>query len=220
LEFDDVHAKTNSIGQETKRLRARLVLLGLFALFFLPVISAVFIAAKAPHWTPFGSINYGELVQPPVADALRDMKPLDGGAEYSSGLSAPWVIAHVGHAECVQQCEIALAQMRQARLALGKDAHRVQRWWLVLESPEPATVVAIQQAHPGLRIGLLDAHSPMAATSLQSTSVQMIDPAGFLILRYSTLAPSAAQGTSQFNDLPRALLKDFKRLLRISREGA
>ena len=198
-----------------KRTHARLLLVGLFALFFLPVLSAMLIAVKAPHWTPFGSINYGELVQPPVADALSEMIPLDAGPAYKAGSSAPWVIAHVGYSSCDSRCENTLAQMRQARLALGKDAQRVERWWLLAARPHESAVQAQMTAYPGLRIGLIDPRSPLLGGESSEVLVQSIDPAGFLVLRYL----AANQEKGQNNDLGRALLKDFKRLLKISKQG-
>ena len=206
--------KTELAKPDKARTNARFVLIGLFALFFLPVFGAIIIAVNAPHWTPFGSINHGELVQPAVADALRDMLPLDAGPMYEAGPSAPWIIAHVGPSSCDLMCEGTLVQMRQARLALGKDAHRVERWWLPKSRPQTRTVSAIMQAFPGLRIGLLAAHSPLAAVESPTIRVQTIDPAGFLILRYS----ADRQETEQSNELARALLKDFKRLLKNSKQ--
>lgn len=203
--------------QKNRQLRARLVLIGIFTLFFVPVLGAVFIAVVAPHWVPFGRVNHGELVQPPVADVLRNISPLDAGPAYKSGPTAPWIVAYVGPPSCGVSCEYALVRMRQARLALGKDAHRVQRWWLVTESTPSSKVTTMMQAYPGIRIGLLPPHSPLAAHALSKIAVQMIDPSGFLILQYPSNWQDKELATQGATGLAGALLKDFKRLLKISK---
>jgi len=204
--------------QKNRQTRARLVLVGLFALFFIPVFGAVFVAVKAPHWVPFGRINHGDLVQPPVANALRNLMPLDAGPVSKRGPSASWIIAHIGRSSCDARCEYALNQMRQARLALGKDAYRVERWWLVTHPPQTSIVTAVMQAYPGLRIGLLDASSPRAGAGMPASAVQMIDPAGFLVLRYPADWQRKEPVTEVASGLASALLKDFKRLLKISKQ--
>lgn len=207
----------NSAVQNNKgaRSRARLMLVGLFAMFFVPVFGALFVAVKAPHWVPFGGINYGELVQPPIADAIEGLLALDSGPAIQRGPSEPWLIVHVGSQVCGENCEYVVSQMRQARLALGKDAHRVERWWLMTERPQQSTVTTMKQAFPGMRIGLLPADSPLVNRGARQTAIQMIDPVGFLILRYAGDWRVEEQGKG----LASALHKDFKRLLKISKQG-
>ena len=205
-----------TVTLKRRQTNARLVLLGLFGLFFLPVAGAVLVAAYAPHWTPFGSINLGELVRPPVAEALHDMTPLDVKPMSEVGSSAPWIIAHVGDFPCDGLCDDALVQMRQARLALGKDAHRVERWWLLRNRPDAGAVSTMMQKYPGLRIGLLGERSPLAEPAMADTAVQIVDPAGFLILRY----PLGRSGSVRSNDVARDVLKDLKRLLKNSKQGS
>ncbi|MFT5171881.1 MAG: hypothetical protein ACI8W7_000045 [Gammaproteobacteria bacterium] len=203
--------------QKNRQTRARLVLIGIFTLFFVPVFGAVVIAVVAPHWVPFGRVNNGELVQPPIADVLLNLSPLDAEPAYKPGPETPWVIAHVGPASCDVRCEYALVRMRQARLALGKDAHRVQRWWLVTESISPGQVTTMMQSYPGLRIGLLRPRTPLAAHTFATIAVQMIDPAGFLILQYPNNWQDKELATQGATGLAGALLKDLKRLLKISK---
>ena len=209
-----------------KRTRARWVLVGLFALFFIPIFGAVLVAVVAPHWIPFGRVNYGELLRPPVADALQTMTPIDAGEAFTRGPSQPWIIAHLGDASCDEACDYALVQMRQARLALGKDAHRVERWWLMTRRPEPGTVPRVLEKFPGLRIGLVPEQSPIFIHAAHPTMVFMVDPMGFLVLKYTQSESQAAvlpttdsaSDTESGAALASALRKDFKRLLKLSRQ--
>jgi hypothetical protein len=210
--------KVFTAALKSPTVRARLVLVSIFALFFLPVFGAMFIAVVAPHWMPFGSINHGELVQPPIAGVLLNVSPLDDGSVHTIGPKAPWVIAHLGPPRCDANCEYALGRMRQARLALGKDAHRVERWWVVTGPLQPGDVKVMMRSYPGLRIGQLPSSSPLVVPAPSSIAVQMIDPAGFLILRYSTDWQQKEQVSQGATGLARAILKDFKRLLKISKQ--
>lgn len=209
-----------------KRTRARLVLAGLFALFFIPIFGAVLVAVVAPHWIPFGRVNHGELLRPAVADALQAMIPIDAGEAFTRGQAEPWIIAHLGDASCDKACEHALVQMRQARLALGKDAHRVERWWLVTRRPEAATVARVLKQFPGLRIGLLQQQSPILSHAAIPAAVYMVDPMGFLVLKYAYTVsqvaavptPDETPATGSGSEMASALRKDFKRLLKLSRQ--
>ena len=224
MEIADVSAEAAEPVKQ--RARARLVLAGLFALFFIPIFGAVVVAVVAPHWIPFGRVNYGELLRPAVADALQGMTPLDGGEVFTRGPSQPWVIAHLGGAPCGESCEHALVQMRQARLALGKDAHRVERWWLLTQRPGSEAVSRVLKEFPGLRIGLLREQSPILVHAAIPAAVYMVDPMGFLVLKYAhsvsqaTAAPAldTTPATGTGSGLGSALRKDFKRLLKLSRQ--
>ncbi len=186
--------------------RPRVTLLALFALFFLPVLGAVVLQVLAPGWIPFGgTTNRGELVHPPVGAGIEQVHFLDS-AQPRSG-DAVWILVHAGNAPCEVGCASALAAMRQARLALGKDAHRVARWWLVTREPAAGSVAAVLQAFPGTRVGIVSDVSALFADPSGTAPVQVVDPAGFLILRYRDADPA------------QALFKDLKRLLRVSGRG-
>jgi hypothetical protein len=117
------------------------------------------------------------------------------------------MLAHVGPAQCDAGCTQALLDMRQARLALGKDARRVARWWLVTGRPEARALAGVRGAYPGMRVGLIGSDSILSTQPEPSAAIQLVDPAGLLILRYS--------GGSVAADV----LKDLKRLLKISTQG-
>ena len=188
-----------------RQRRARLVLVGLFALFFVPILGALTLVIVAPGWLPFGQVNHGELVQPPQAAGLDGVEPLDDGAPPGGDPEAVWTLVLVSDGSCPSACLEGLVVMRQARLALGKDAGRVARWWLVTAAPDARTVAAVRRDHPGLRVGRIDRGGPLARSG--AGAVQLVDPAGLLILRFPE-DPDASE-----------LLEDLKRLLKISKQG-
>src|SRR5262249_49945587 len=82
---------------------------------------------------------YGELIEPrPLPDP--EMRLLDGRPFRLSQLRGKWVLLQIDSAACGDACRKKLVYMRQARLALGKDAERVERVWLIDDAaaPDPA----------------------------------------------------------------------------------
>lgn len=184
--------------------RQRLFLVAMFGLFMLPIVGAMVLNVMAPAWSPFGRMNRGELVTPPVRIESALLSRTDRLDTARTEAPGTWLIVHVSEPPCDATCERALVSLRQARLALGKDASRVERWWLMTRQAEPRTVGRVSAMFPGLRMAVLE--QPWPVDRLESP-LQVIDPAGYVFLRYRR--PDAASD----------LLKDLKRLLKISTQG-
>ena len=157
------------------------MLIALFAMFF----GAMFIAAvlRFSGWRPHGMKNHGELLQP-YAD-LRTLEPrLADGSTYRWNPAARiWRIAALprGCAEArAAQCETLLQQLDTVWQLTGKDADRVELLWigeLPAHSPRPP---ALRQLQPD---AALRDRLP-GATAADATLVYLIDPNGFVVLRY------------------------------------
>jgi hypothetical protein len=98
--------------------------------------------------------------------------------------------------------------MRQARLALGKDAERIERVWLLSDGEVPAP--ALLREHEGLNVarvpdGTLLGELPASGNA--AGYIYVVDPIGSLMLRF----PADPDG--------RRMLRDLTRLLRASRIG-
>ncbi len=186
--------------------RGRLTLVSLFALFFLPVIAAIVSFAIDPGWTPFGTVNRGELLSPPRPLVASGAVVIDGQLDLSSALDGHWVLLHTAPAACPDACRVALKAMRQARLALGKDANRVLRVWLVSGAPDERATRDVLARFPGLVAAY--ANDALAAQFAESSrdAVYLLDPTGLLILRYG--------GENRAS----SMLKDLKRLLKVSKQ--
>ena len=79
---------------------------------------------RVGHWRPTGSVQHGELLDPARPVALRLVLP-EGKPSDGAGLRGRWVLAYVGSAAaCDQRCRTGLYDIRQVRLALGKDMSR------------------------------------------------------------------------------------------------
>ena len=177
--------------------RPRLVLIGLFAVFFVPVITAVVVSAKFSSWIPFGTVNRGELIAPPLA-----IDGLTGG----HSLSMQWVVLHATTADCARECVAALSAMRQARLALGKDADRLVRVLLLSDTSAIAqgSVASIGRRFPGLIVRRVGREIISQLPSPGHGTIYLADPEHRLILRYDRADPAGD------------IFKDLKRLLKVS----
>jgi len=170
---------------------------------------APFIAALIAYyyWQPQGSMNYGELIpaRPLIDPPLRH---LDRRAFRLSELRGRWILLQLDEADCAAACKAKLYNMRQVRLAQGREMERVERVWLILdESPLETQLMREYDGTRMLRAGgsALTAEFPPPAGVRDH--IYLIDPLGNLMLRF----PKDAD--------PRKMHKDLARLLRASRIG-
>jgi hypothetical protein len=181
--------------------RAKLLLL--FSLFVLPMVAS-FIAYKFVR--PEATANYGELLLPPATITKQPFNRLDGGGFVFRELEGRWALVTSDSGACAAPCAEKLAAMRQVRIALGRNATRVERIFVVddLQAPSPAalapfdgTIVAVTR--PGLQL-------PAGAVN-DRAHIYLVDPRGNVMMRW----PATAQ-------LPR-MKKDLDRLLKASQIG-
>ena len=112
---------------------------------------------------------------------------------------------------CAAQCEQSLYNTRQTRLALGKDANRVQR---ILLSPNRDLLKRLAATQPdSIRLlasanGIENQLAPVIKTrNIGANDALLIDPLGNLMM----VIPAELD--------PGLLLKDLKHLLKVSRIG-
>ena len=94
------------------------MLVGLFAVFVVPILAAYSLNVWWPHWSPFGRMNHGELVEPAWEVELEAV------AEHAAGR---WILLHPAAAPCDDACEALLELTKRVHISLGKDYDRVVR---------------------------------------------------------------------------------------------
>ena len=188
----------------TESGRGRLAFLGLLILFAGPILGAYALNIFMPGWLPFGTTNHGELLRPPISLADADFQPLGSADQGPVPLKGVWTLAYVSHSGCKSVCQLALIDLRQVKIALGRDTNRF-RQLLVLTNPQSA-VPAFLKGDSGLRIAR-SAASHLPANVVGGDYLLLVDPQGFAVMHY----PPATS--------PSAVLKDLKRLLKISKIG-
>jgi cytochrome oxidase Cu insertion factor (SCO1/SenC/PrrC family) len=184
-----------------RRRRNRILLAGTFLFFFVPIVGAWLLNVFAPDWRPFGTTNYGTLVQPVRPITVAGLRKADGVALDAGYLNGRWTLVHIQVGTCGRDCRDGLARLGQVQQALGDDMHRVQL--LVVgdaagSGPEGATAVVADG-------GWL---APFSFPDAQpEPGIYLVDPQGYLMMRY----PRDAER--------RGVLNDLERLLKISKIG-
>jgi len=196
--------------------RGRRQFLLLAALFFVPLALAFWLYYGAGDWRPgTGGTNKGDLVDPARPLPQADLPIAGGSPVRDEFLRGKWSLVYVGDGQCDERCRKALYLTRQTRIALNKDAGRVERVFLAIGNC--CDDEFLENEHPDLVVAI--AASPQAAALLaefptyddgpveSAGRIYVVDPLGNLLLSYSATAPD------------KALLTDLKKLLRLSHIG-
>jgi cytochrome oxidase Cu insertion factor (SCO1/SenC/PrrC family) len=182
----------------------RIKALAIAALCLAPFVAALI---AYYHWQPRGGMNYGELIEPhPLSDP--PLRRVDQRAFRLSGLRGKWILLQLDRADCAAACQAKLYDMRQVRLAQGRELERVELVWLILdEAPLETLLIREYDGTHMLRAAgsQLLAEFPPPGGALDH--IYLIDPHGNLMLRF----PKNAD--------PRKMNKDLARLLQASRIG-
>ncbi|MBF2760210.1 MAG: hypothetical protein ISN28_08040 [Ectothiorhodospiraceae bacterium AqS1] len=178
----------------SRRRFGRGALLGLFAVFFAPVMLAWSLNVWWPDWHPFGETNHGELIRPPWR--IEDPAMLEA-------FKGRWALLHIADRECQAACMTMLDTTRRVHISLGKDYDRVVRAHI---PPDDAP-----QGAPEPEVDLLDLPLPAGWVERfeadEKPFLLIVDPQGYAVLRYG--ADFSGKG----------LASDIARLLRISKIG-
>lgn len=158
-----------------------------------------------------GRVNNSPLVDPPVT--LEDfVNPKHGDVPITlADLKRKWTIMHIVNQRCDQDCETFLYNTRQVRLAVGRDANRIAR---VIMTEDPELIDWMRQHHPDAALIMaaengIEDQLESVVNNLEhgSRHALLIDPLGNVMMTIP-------------NDLPpKLLLKDLKKLLKLSRIG-
>ena len=193
-----------------KRHRVTLILLAL--IFLTPTLGAWLIYNFTDMGHNGGNVSHGQLVNPPrKMDDVALTDPVN--SEQSKRLYGKWNIVYLAAGECGKVCEYKLYTMRQLRLAMGRDAERLQRVLVVYDGGPTVLSDAQLQAYKGLLqvrateqmqkiFKLTDGERPLDLQRLY-----IVDPRGNLMMSYP-------DGTD-----PLGIIKDLKRLLKYSSIG-
>jgi hypothetical protein len=183
----------------------------MFAL--LAVCAAPMIASYFTYYVikPQSRTNYGTLIDPRAYPIPRlDATTLDGKPITLDAYKGKWIMLHVDDAACEEECKKKMYDMRQLRLAQGKDMSRVERVWLITDMQPLETM--LMREYDGTHMlrakpELVKAWLPVESDSAVKNHLYMIDPLGNLMMRF----PKDAD--------PNKIKKDLSRLLKASRIG-
>jgi cytochrome oxidase Cu insertion factor (SCO1/SenC/PrrC family) len=160
---------------------------------------------------PSSRTNYGTLLDPrnyPIP-ALASTA-LDGSKSSLQDYKGKWLMVQVNDADCQAACQKRLNDMRQLRLAQGKEMDRIERVWLITDDRPLETILLRQydgMRHLRVSPQVLQAWLPVEQGTLASDHIYLIDPLGNLMMRY----PKDAD--------PNKIKKDLAKLLKASAIG-
>src|SRR5262249_54893992 len=151
----------------------------LASLFLVPIAASLIVAV---YLRPEPTANYGELLLPPEAITAQRFASAAGGGFTFAELRGRWVLVASDSGACEAACLEKLAAMRQVRLALGRNAGRVERVFVVDDgrAPEPAAIAPF----PGMATVLpLPGSPPAPGATRDPAHIYLVDPAGNVMLR-------------------------------------
>ena len=210
--FYSIYAHRKSAGHKAAQFHQNTTVEIIWALIpFVILIGLAWPATKNLvayyYGQPQGGMNYGELIPVrPLSDP--PLRHLDQRAFRLSELRGKWILLQLDQANCAAACRAKLDDMRQVRLAQGREMERIERVWLLLDEAPLETL--LMREYDDTRM-VRAAGSRLLAEFPPAGSVRdhiyVIDPHGNLVLRF----PKDAD--------PRRMNKDLARLLRASRIG-
>ncbi|MEN5040800.1 MULTISPECIES: hypothetical protein [Stenotrophomonas] len=161
------------------RSRGRWTLIALFGVFFGAMALAGVL--RFSGWQPTSHRNTGALLQPP-AD-LRALPPtLADGQPYPwNPNDRTWRILVAPSASCTSECVTLSQGLGKVWQLFGHNADNVEILWLGTPPAEVQGMPALRalRAQPDLRAAL------PAVDDAAGTPVYVIDPNGFVIMRYA-----------------------------------
>ncbi len=186
-------------------------------LVFAGPMLAAWLAVRYEVFRPVGSAAHGSLVDParPISAAsLRQLDQTELGADHLRG---SWVLLYIDDSTCGEVCQRSLYNMRQARLAVGEDTHRVRRLMVLTDGAAGTMLQEVLTEHAGLTVAVAEPadladfiaqfHVTPGDDPAREKRLYILDPLGNLVLFY---APDAD---------PKGMLEDLERLLKGSQIG-
>lgn len=160
---------------------------------------------------PTGRTNYGEILDPrlyPIPHLGAHL--LGGEAKELDAYKGKWIMLQVDSGACEKSCQDKLYQVRQLRLAQGREMDRIERVWLV--NDEQAIDTVLLRQFDGVRTlvapaKLISQWLPTETNTQVTDHIYIIDPLGNLMMRF----PKNAD--------PNKIKKDLAKLLKASAIG-
>jgi len=202
-------------GRDRPRRKTLLILVAV--LFLGPLAIASFFYAGT-SWRPVAGVAHGTLYDPVAKLPVVDLRDFTGTSLPGDSLDGLWLLVYLSQGPCEIVCQKSLYDTRQVRVLLAEKDRRVRRFLIAGEPlPDPAylseyhpdlvTATAASAGSDFIQAFARDLDALSDQDILQLDRIYIVDPLGNLVMAYES--GFDAEG----------LLKDLKRLLRLSRIG-
>lgn len=163
-----------------KSNRGRLVLVGIVAVFAIPLAAAFLL--RSSGWQPARTVQSGILVQPPHDVSATPVTLADGSRYAWQDARFRWTLVMLPGTDCAQNCRTRLDEVLRMRITLGLNAGRLRV--LYLGAALPPDFLA---ARAPLAAGRDDsgAFAFARAQGADGLALALVDPRGQLMLRYA-----------------------------------
>lgn len=197
-------------GQTPNNIKGRWKMIAVLLVCAAPVIASYFTYYVI---RPEGRRNYGELITPQRPLPVVATTDLNGKPGELALLKNQWLLINVAGAACDAACQQRLYFQRQLRESLGKGKDRLERVWLIPNTPDAASIDA--RLRPALaeatvlRVAadVLAQWLPAAEGQRIEDHLYVVDPLGNLMLRFPANMDAAGAAKAK---------RDLDRLLRAS----
>ena len=185
-------------------------LLMVISIFIIPFVISYFLLEKYDSNQEWQTTNYGNFVNPALSINNIKIKSSGDNIANTNSLNGKWTLIQFAHKECLKDCLETTYLLRQINTALGKDMNRVQRLLISDSKISIELLMKFQKLYPKLLVvnGSTNALYNILSDILKTDTVVLLtDPTGNVILTYK----KSFEG--------KKLLKDLKKLLKLSRIG-
>lgn len=189
-------------GDGARRNRIKLLFIMLTPLVVVGLATLVYYTGIG---IPESTRNKGMLVQPPRQIDEIALSDADGKPWRYADSTPDWTLLSAGPGDCGEACRARLYLSRQIRVAIGRDADRVQRYYLSLDAVlEPGFAAYLAAEHKDLRVLHATpadwkklAGRPGDPDASAGEPLYIVDPRGFVMMVYL----SAHGGKDTISDL-------------------
>ena len=195
----------------TENYKSSFILWALIAVFALPVACS-WILILNPGLLPDRHSNYGTLIRPLARLPEVALDKIDGTEIRLAELNGKWTLLLVLDDSCTESCRNYVHQLRQIRLATGKDRTRVELLVLYRTYPAQGDLPVVRE-NPGMLVaGFNDPEMEVMMSILHQAGVSerpglvFVDPMGNMVMHYPP------------HVMAEDILKDLRRLLKATRD--
>ena len=189
---------------------AKKTLLTMIFVFVAPIVigSVMFMNAERLGMDT-STVNYGQLVQPPVNISTEGVLVDGQPADPENVARNQWTLLYLNQAECADTCRARLDLIKRIRLLTNEDMRRI-RTISIGDSPWTDTDT-LKHAYPNLMLAELSDTPDNFLKQFPKQDehpIYLIDPLGNLMMYYVGETPDI-----------KGIMKDFKRILKYSQIG-
>jgi hypothetical protein len=201
------------MSEQTDQSRSRTKLFLLLLMFLLPVAGSWYLVFFTDYGRNGEGVEHGDLIKPPRQIENAQLSRVGKSGTEQTTLHGKWSMLFFVGGDCEASCEENLYRLRQILLATGKEMLRVQRIAVVNETEAPSFGDYLGRKYPGQwyvsnsDLGENFFYQFQDLGLNDKTAIFLIDPRGFLMMRYS----------GETN--PSGIIRDLALMLRISSEG-